>query len=77
MALNSQSTIWLGELLSGRTHKEHSWDSPLTPRGLRNSTLAIALRTARRVNPLTRRGLLNNRQEAGAVAGRAYILNYV
>ena len=38
--------------------------------------LTAALRAARSVNPLARRGLLNNRQEAGAIAGRAYLLNY-
>jgi hypothetical protein len=42
----------------------------------RQSTLPAALRAARRVNPFPRRGLCDNRQKAGAVAGRAYLFNY-
>ena len=38
---------------------------------------AVAFSTAWRVDSFTRRGLINNRQEASAVAGRAYHLNYV
>jgi hypothetical protein len=33
-------------------------------------TLAISLRTPRLVNPFAGRGLFNNRQEVGAIAGR-------
>jgi len=65
--------LWKLEITESRSFRSLF---AITPRGLRNSTLAIALGTARRVNPFTRRGLLNNRQEAGAVAGRAYLLNY-
>lgn len=41
------------------------------------SALAAALRAPRTVNLFSRRRLLDNRQEAGAVAGRAYLLNDV
>ena len=37
---------------------------------------AVAFSTAWSVNSFTRRGLINNRQEAGAVAGRTYRLDY-
>jgi len=39
--------------------------------------LTAALRAARRVNPFAGHGLGNDRQEAGAVAGRAYLFDYV
>ena len=35
-----------------------------------------AFRAARRINLSTRRGLLNDRHEASALAGRAYLLDY-
>jgi hypothetical protein len=40
-------------------------------------TFAVAFGAAWSVDPFTRRGLVNNRQEAGAVAGGAYHLDYV
>ena len=40
------------------------------------STLPAALRTTRRINPSAGRGLCNNRQKAGAVAGRTNLFNY-
>ena len=45
------------------------------PRG--RKLTAIALRTARRINPPAGCGPRNNRQEAGTVAGRASLFNYV
>ena len=41
------------------------------------SALATALRAPRTVNLFSRRRLLDNGQEAGAVAGRAYLLSDV
>jgi hypothetical protein len=38
---------------------------------------AVAFGAAWRVDSFTRRGLIYDRQEAGAVAGRAYHLDYV
>ena len=38
--------------------------------------LTVTLRATRRINPFTRRGLLNDRHEAGTITGRAKLLDY-